>query len=108
MARSSTPPCSMSISRSNSAAGGAFGNAMGTCLRQRLITRARLLQVVSIVGGLLLWELIASNYSHFILQSPSRVLVRLIDPNYRSEDRRGGEVLDLKCRSRLWTDQDTK
>src|SRR3546814_6444714 len=82
MARSSTPPCSMSISRSNSAAGGAFGNAMGIWLRQRLITRARLLQVVSIVGGLLIWELIASNYSHFILPSPSSVLVRLLDPPY--------------------------
>src|SRR3546814_10205033 len=72
----------MSISRSNSAAGGAFGNAMGTWLRQRLITRARLLHVVSIVGGLLIWELIASNYSHFILPSPSSVLVRLLDPTY--------------------------
>src|SRR3546814_18372795 len=55
---------------------------MGTWLRQRLITRARLLQVVSIVGGLLIWELIASNYSHFILPSPSSVLVRLLDPTY--------------------------
>src|SRR3546814_18508769 len=82
MARSSPPPCSMSISRSNSAAAGAFGNTMGAWLRQRLITRARLLQVVSIVGGLLIWELIASNYSHFILPSPSRVLVRLLDPTY--------------------------
>src|SRR3546814_19058411 len=55
---------------------------MGTWLRQRLITRARLLQVVSIVGGLLIWELIASNYSHFILPSPSSVLVRLLAPTY--------------------------
>lgn len=72
----------MSTFPSNSAASVAAGGRVSAWLRKRVLTRARLLQIASIVGGLLIWELIASGYSHFILPSPSSVLVRLFDPNY--------------------------
>lgn len=48
----------------------------------RLVTPERLTQAASILGGLVIWELIASQYSAFILPPPSAVLKRLFDPAY--------------------------
>ncbi|HET7730697.1 MAG TPA: ABC transporter permease [Usitatibacter sp.] len=39
----------------------------------------RLTQAASILGGLVIWELVASQYSSFILPPPSAVLRRLLD-----------------------------
>ena len=44
-----------------------------------LFSAARLTQAASILGGLLIWELVASQYSAFILPPPSAVLKRLFD-----------------------------
>lgn len=63
-----------------------FGVRLGTWLTDS----GRLTQVVSVLGGLLVWELIASQFSHFILPPPSAVLARLLDP-----------VFDLKLLSAL-------
>lgn len=52
-----------------------FGSRMGGAL----LNAERLTQAASIVGGLLAWELLASQYSSFILPPPSAVLRRLFD-----------------------------
>lgn len=50
--------------------------------RSRLLDANRLTQVASILGGLLIWELVATQYSAFILPPPSAVLKRLFDPAF--------------------------
>jgi ABC-type nitrate/sulfonate/bicarbonate transport system permease component len=48
----------------------------------RLLNADRLTQVASILGGLIIWELVATQYSAFILPPPSAVLKRLLDPGF--------------------------
>ena len=60
----------------------AAGPSFTTRWCARLTNSGRLLQAASILGGLLLWELIASQYSQFILPPPTAVLRRLLDPAF--------------------------
>lgn len=42
----------------------------------------RLLQTASLLTGLLLWEAVASQFSHFILPAPSAVVARVLQPGF--------------------------
>ncbi|MEO5693538.1 MAG: ABC transporter permease [Usitatibacter sp.] len=70
----------MSTSPSDLAASGSRG--LRSRLGAVLLNAERLTQVASIVAGLLIWELVATQYSAFILPPPSAVLRRLFDPAF--------------------------
>lgn len=72
----------MSISRSSSGTGVPARPGFASRLGIRIWNGERLTQALSILGGLLIWELIASQYSHFILPPPSAVLLRLLNPAF--------------------------
>jgi len=42
----------------------------------------RLLQAASLLAGLMLWEAVASQFSHFILPAPSAVIHRVLQPGF--------------------------
>lgn len=70
------------MSLSSTAAGGPRSALGRGRWRRTPFVRNRLLQILSIVGGLAIWELVASHYSQLILPPPSSVLLRLVDPAY--------------------------
>ncbi len=78
MAPSSTRLCSMSTSRSSVLAGAPLRRARAGFVA-RIASAPRTVQLASVFGGLLIWQLAASQYSHFILPPPSAVLLRMMD-----------------------------
>jgi len=46
---------------------------------RRFVAAPRLVQGVSVLAGLLIWQVVSTQYSHFILPPPSSVLMRLAD-----------------------------
>ena len=71
----------MSTSPSEVLATGAGREGAGARLG-RLLGADRLTQAASVLAGLIIWELVATQYSAFILPPPSAVLKRLFDPAY--------------------------
>ena len=79
MALSSTRRCSMSTSRSSILAGASPRETRAGRLAARIVSTPRALQLASVAGGLLIWQVVALQYSHFILPPPSAVLLRMLD-----------------------------
>lgn len=69
----------MSISPSSPAIVVAAPERPSLGLVRRFVAAPRLVQGVSVLAGLLIWQLVSTQYSHFILPPPSSVLMRLMD-----------------------------
>lgn len=69
----------MSIYRSSSELPIAVPTRPSLGLMRRFIAAPRLVQGVSVLTGLLIWQLVSTQYSHFILPPPSAVLARVMD-----------------------------
>jgi ABC-type nitrate/sulfonate/bicarbonate transport system permease component len=72
----------MSTSPSETGVRAAARPSVGSRLGGAFVNAQRLTQVASVVVGLLAWELVATQYSAFILPPPSAVLRRLFDTGF--------------------------
>lgn len=81
----------MSISRSSAELNIAVPTRPNLGLMRRFVAAPRLVQCVSVLAGLLIWQIVSSQYSHFILPPPTAVLARVMDLSF-----------DLKLLTALW------
>ena len=81
----------MSISRSSAEVRIDVPSRPSLGLMHRLAAAPRLVQGASVLTGLVVWQLVSTQYSHFILPPPSAVLARVMDLGF-----------DLKLLTALW------